>query len=293
MTEDMKKEHIVKRRDVSWIQDENNRNESKFEGPFEFIQSADCQYGLIDAYIKQLKKPGWDEENRLTELLVDEINNMVSKPQFMVICGDLANAYPGDPVRQDQVRDFKRIFGKLNPQVELLCVCGNHDIGNEPTESGLAEYKRDFGDDYYYFVLNGVLFIVINSQFYESRRLMQDYAGEQDRWLETLLAECKNFKYSIVFQHIPWFLAEPQEDDEYFNINKDIRLHWLDKFVRAGVSKIMCGHYHRNAGGWYKGMEQVVTSAIGGQLGADKSGYRMVRVGHDSIEHTYHDIKNQ
>jgi len=61
----------------------------------------------------------------------------------------------------------------------------------------------------------------------------------------------------------------------------------LEKFHSAGVRKIFCGHYHRNAGGSYKSMEEVVTSAIGLALGTDKSGARLVRVTENDIEHQY------
>jgi hypothetical protein len=61
----------------------------------------------------------------------------------------------------------------------------------------------------------------------------------------------------------------------------------LEKFHSAGVRKIFCGHYHRNAGGSYKSMEQVVTNAIGLSLGTDKSGARLIRVTENDIEHQY------
>jgi len=61
----------------------------------------------------------------------------------------------------------------------------------------------------------------------------------------------------------------------------------LEKFHSAGVRKIFCGHYHRNAGGSYKSMEQIVTNAIGLALGSDKSGIRLVRVTENDIEHEY------
>ena len=54
-----------------------------------------------------------------------------------------------------------------------------------------------------------------------------------------------------------------------------------------GVKRIFCGHYHRNARGSYKSMEQIVTSAIGLQLGTDKAGIRLVRVTEDEIEDQY------
>ena len=55
---------------------------------------------------------------------------------------------------------------------------------------------------------------------------------------------------------------------------------------------IFCGHYHRNAGGFYNGIEQVVTSAIGAQLGNDESGIRIVNVSEDKITHEYVNLEN-
>lgn len=77
------------------------------------------------------------------------------------------------------------------------------------------------------------------------------------------------------------------EEKDYFNIELNTRLAMLEKFHSAGVKKIFCGHYHRNAGGMYKSMEEIVTSAIGLQLGSDRSGVRLVRVTETDIEHQY------
>ena len=263
-------------------------NEEQWTGAFYFIQAADTQFGMIDNYLKKLENPKWDEEIRLSELLVEKCNKLQPKPIFMVVCGDLTDAWPGTQMRKQQVYDFKRIFSQLDQSIPLVCVCGNHDIGNEPTLESLSEYRQDFGDDYYYFIKMGVLFIVLNSQFYQHRANLEDYARGQDIWLDQILDKCKEFKYSIVFEHIPWFLQRPDEEDEYFNIDKSTRLHWLKKFKDAGVSKIMCGHYHRNAGGWYENIELVVTSAVGAQLGSDKSGIRLVRMLETGIEHKYY-----
>mgnify|MGYP002384752904 FL=1 len=66
----------------------------------------------------------------------------------------------------------------------------------------------------------------------------------------------------------------------------------LEKFSKAGVKKIFCGHYHRNAGGFYKSIEEIVTSAIGLSLGEQKSGLRLVRVTEDDITHQYFETEN-
>lgn len=264
------------------------KNRSTWSGAFYFIQAADSQLGMIDSYVHKRTEPGWKEEIELCEQLVSICNRMEPRPLFMIICGDLVDSRPASEVGTKQVADFKRIFAKLDQRIPLVCVCGNHDIGNEPTVQTVNEYRQTFGDDYYYFTRFDILFIVINSQFYQHREFVEEKAREQDEWLEEMLSKCKLFKYSFVFEHIPWFLNNPDEEDDYFNIRKEIRLTWLRKFKEAGVTKIMCGHYHRNAGGWFEDMELVVTSAIGAQCGSDRSGVRIVRVLENSIEHKYY-----
>ena len=96
--------------------------------------------------------------------------------------------------------------------------------------------------------------------------------------------------HTVVFQHIPWFLKEPDEDKDYFNIEHTLRKKMLNKFHDGGVRKIFCGHYHRNAGGWFKDLEVVVTSAIGCMLGDDPHGMRIVNVNMSGITHKYHSL---
>ena len=281
--------------------------EPKIIEPFYFIQAADSQFGLIDRFLKKLPKACWDDEIALSESLVAACNKLKPKPKFMIICGDLVDSYPYrvDPMkderpypldhelREKQLKDFIRIFSKLNIDIPLVCLCGNHDIGDEPTLETVNSYKRIFGEDYFYFILNDVLFIVLNSQFYKHRAFVEDYAQKQDAWLNEILTKCKSFKTAIVFQHIPWFLAKPDEDEDYFNIEPKTRAVWLDKLKDAVVKKVMCGHYHRNAGGWHGDMELVVTSAIGAQIGPDLSGARLVSVLQDgSVKHHYYAIED-
>ena len=147
-----------------------------------------------------------------------------------------------------------------------MCVCGNHDVGDFPTRQSIQRYVDHFGDDYFDFYCSGVHCIVLNSQFYAHSANVEDLKAEHERWLDGVLKEEKA-KHVIVFQHIPWFLNQGDEGKEYFNIEPNLRLKMLEKFLDAGVRKIFCGHYHRNAGGFYKSIELIVTSAIGLQIG--------------------------
>ena len=46
-------------------------------------------------------------------------------------------------------------------------------------------------------------------------------------------------KHVLVFQHIPLYLKTPDEDDDYFNLHKDVRLRLLEKFKAAGKEPLI------------------------------------------------------
>ena len=94
-----------------------------------------------------------------------------------------------------------------------------------------------FGDDYFSFWVGGVLFLVLNSQFYENPCDVQIAAEEQDKWLDVQLMSIteNKAKYVIIFQHIPWFLKDVDEDKEYSNLPLELRKTYLEKFQTAGM----------------------------------------------------------
>ena len=106
------------------------------------------------------------------------------------------------------------------------------------------------------------------------------------------LAKKMNYKHCIMLQHIPWFLHDPDEAEDYFNIEPKTRKKLLTYFKKAGIKHAFAGHYHRNAGGWDGEFEMTVTSAIGCQIGDDLSGMRIVRVFENNIDHKYYDFHN-
>ncbi|XP_076329046.1 serine/threonine-protein phosphatase CPPED1-like isoform X2 [Tachypleus tridentatus] len=206
----------------------------------------------------------------------------------------LFNLYEGTALRKPQEIDFKKVFSELDPEIPLVCVCGNHDIGDTPTPDSIKSYKNTFGDDYFSFWCGGMMCIVLNSQYFQDPSMVLDNAREQEIWLEEQLSLAKlgAFQHVVVFQHIPWFLFKPDEEKEYFNIDKDLRIKMLKKLQEAGVKIIFCGHYHRNAGGSYENLEVVTTSAVGAQLGTDKSGMRIIRVFSETIKHDYYALED-
>lgn len=215
---------------------------------------------------------------------------MRPKPKFLVICGDLVDAMPGWKDRDAQVKDLKDILKNLDNEIPLVCVCGNHDVGDKPTVDSVQLYRGDFGPDFFTFEVSGVLMIVLNSQYYMEHSQVTHLYEEQNQWLDSVLSSASGFAYKhvVVFQHIPWFLNNADEEkDPYFNIEPVERNRMLNKLYDGGIRYIFCGHYHRNTGGKFKDLELVVTSAIGAQLGSDKSGFRVVKVHEDKISHEY------
>jgi len=283
-------------------QDFSAETQAKWNRDFFFIQAADTQLGLMYNFGSDgsdgtpYPESKWETEIELCKASVEILNGMNPKPEFFIVCGDLVDAF-GDKfpeIRQRQEKDLKEIYSKLTPEIPMICVCGNHDIGNSPTEETINAYKTSFGDDYFTFYKNGCCFIVLNSQFYEDASNVPELYKKHESWLESELAAAaeRGVAHIVVFQHIPWFVDKADEEKFYFNVEKDLRMKKLEQFYKAGVRKIFCGHYHRNAGGFFKDLEVVVTSAIGCQIGPDEHGMRVVKVRRDALEHQYHPLDN-
>ncbi|CAG7832420.1 unnamed protein product [Allacma fusca] len=264
--------------------------EADWKGPFTFIQMADPQFGLIEKFILKKEIPHWDEEMALTSAAIQCINKMRPKPRFVVICGDMLDAHPNKPdeikVREEQYEDFVDVFQQLDPEIPLICVCGNHDICDEPTPLSYIIYKKQFGPDFFSFRVGGVKFVVVNSQYFKKPQCLPKRTEKQLEFLKNI--HDTTAQHLVVFQHIPFFVDHPNEEEvSYLNIEKENRFQIMDILDQQGVKYIFCGHYHRNGGGRYKNFEQVVTSALGGPFGDDPSGFRICHVTEHGIFHQY------
>jgi len=99
------------------------------------------------------KNISWETERVYSRSAIAVINRL--KPVFVVVCGDLVNAYPvfdtshpnypsnTDPIFDAQVHDFKEDYSLIDPSVMLVCVCGNHDVGNSPNSLSIQNFIRE------------------------------------------------------------------------------------------------------------------------------------------------------
>ena len=245
---------------------------------FFFVQLADTQFGAATGDKDFL------QETSNYEFAVANINRI--KPAFVVICGDLINK-TGDPV---QTAEYYRVTAMIDRSIPVYPVPGNHDVGNAPTQETLAYYREHFGADYYSFRQGSLYGIVLDSSLISAPDRVRDEAAKQEEWLKTELTKARdsNASHIVVFQHHPWFLEEPTEAGQYFNIPKPQRERYLDILKKAGVRYVFAGHYHRNAYGRDGNLEMITNGPVGRPLGNDPSGIRIVTVFPDRLEHQYY-----
>ncbi|XP_077305040.1 serine/threonine-protein phosphatase CPPED1 isoform X4 [Lithobates pipiens] len=224
----------------------NADEESEWTGPFYFIQGADPQLGLMKSWaIGNCDFGGdeWNDEVMLTEKAVEAINNLEPKPKFFVLCGDLVHSMPATEWKPAQERDLKTALLKINHDIPLVFVSGNHDLGNAPTSKTIQDFSNNWGDDYFSFWVGGVFFLVLNSQLMCDASKCPELKENQERWLadQLAVAQQRQYKRVIIFQHIPLFLQNPDEDNTYFNLEKSRRQELLEKFHKADTTIVHHG----------------------------------------------------
>ena len=245
-----------------------------------FIQMSDPQFGMYT------KDAGFAQETANFEFAIAAANRLM--PAFVVITGDLINK-AGDPA---QAAEYKRIAAKLNPKIKLYSVAGNHDVGNQPTAESLAQYRERFGADYYSFRVGDIAGVVLNSNLEKGTEKVPEEAAKMDAWFRNELERAKlsGAKHIIVFQHISFFLRDPNEADEYSNIPKATRERYLRLLHEYGVEQVFAGHYHRNELGRDGDLEMVTSGPVGMPLEGGKSGFRVVTVKDGTVTHKFYDF---
>ena len=248
--------------------------------PPTFIQMSDPQFGMYTA------NKSFDHETLNFEFAIGTANRL--KPAFVVITGDLIN----EGTNAAQTAEYKRIAAKLNPAIKLYSAPGNHDVGNEPTKESLARYRERMGPDYYTFRSGDLEGIVLNSNLEKGAGKVPDEAAKMEAWLKTQLEEAQRagVKQIIVFQHIPFFLKEPDEADQYFNIPKDVRARYLAILHRYGVKQVFAGHLHHNSEGKDGDLEMFTTGPVGLPLEGGKSGMRLVVAKDGGVVQKFYDF---
>ncbi|MFP5330914.1 MAG: metallophosphoesterase [Acidimicrobiia bacterium] len=218
------------------------------------------------------------------ERAVGMINRI--RPAFMLIGGDLID----DPNSDDQTEEFLRITRTVDPEIEVRLVPGNHDIAPDsvvPTFESIARYRERFGPDYYSFVHDRTLFVVMNTTVIDHPERVASEWDAQFEFLSGELTAGRDVDHVVLVGHHPLFLHREDEADMYWNLPRERRSPILGLARAAGVRLGLAGHWHRNHQATSDGFTQVISGPVGYPLGDDPSGFRTVTVGSEEITHEY------
>ena len=182
-----------------------------------FIITADTQYGiLMDGFA--MNSPNWSQEIEISRKCVEQINAMEGdeRPLFVCVCGDLVDTessfsgaiaswkkvmkgWERNLVFAQQVNDFKRVWAGLHPDIALVCLCGNHDVGNRPTKASIEHWTSSFGDEYLSFWANGTFNLCMNNCLFSNPNGAMDMFDEQVKWMEEKLAYARENDATHIF----------------------------------------------------------------------------------------------
>ncbi|CAL8093319.1 unnamed protein product [Calicophoron daubneyi] len=170
-----------------------------------FVILSDPQLGLLENYVEQRPVPyHWDRDLDGVNRAIRLINRLRPKPSFVMVTGDMVHGKPGCSMRQPQTKDILEAFAKLDSNIKLFVLPGNHDLDDSPTSDSLRDYTESWGDDYYSFKMSQTKFLVLNSQYlFDDSKCTQESA-EFHRWLDLELETLKREEEQrpIVFQGI-------------------------------------------------------------------------------------------
>ncbi len=246
--------------------------------PFHFLMLADTQLGMYAA------DKNFVRETANFEFAVATVNRL--KPGFVIFLGDLVNK-PGDA---EQIREFKRIAGKIDRSIPIYYVSGNHDVGREPTPETLAAYREQFGRDYYGFRAGPIYGIVLNSTvIHTPKHVESEYRAQMD-WLKGELERAKQSgaQHVVIFQHHPYFINNAQEPEQFGNIPPERRKPFLDLLHQYHIQYVFAGHVHQSSVGKDGDLEMTVSGPVAMPFGEEGSGIRMAEVTPEGINHRYY-----
>jgi serine/threonine-protein phosphatase CPPED1 len=245
--------------------------------PFYFMMVTDPQLGMYT------NNKDFVQETANFEFAVATVNRL--KPAFLVVLGDMVNK-TGDA---EQIKEYLRIYKKLDASIPVYLVAGNHDVGHNPTPETLAAYRKTFGRDYYSFRAGPIYGIVLDTTLISEPKNVTSEYEDQLSWLKKELetAKASGAPHIVVFQHHPYFVNDGKEPDQSFNLPGERRKPILDLLHSYGVHYVFAGHTHKNYVAKDDDLEMVASAPVGMQFGEDGSGIRLAAVTLSGIRHQY------
>lgn len=245
--------------------------------PFYFIHYSDPQIGRNAQTVPYCS------------LAVNQIGQMSPAPNFVLVCGDMAD----DPTNQSIVQSQWRICDSLFDLLPMpkYYAPGNNDLGyaNEGcwTPSQLALYRGFWGPDYYAFSRDSCYFICLNSTLLDtySGHACYSYSLEQDSFMRATFASIQPHEYKnlFLFFHFPLFIAYPTEDNSGSNVDRPRRDTILADLDEYRVTSVLTGHLHTDLMNFYR-PSLLMSGLATCETSIGSCGYRAVKVFENGLE---------
>lgn len=166
------------------------------------------------------------------------------QPAFIMSVGDLIDGVDADKTGAATLleKQWDEFMTYLEPlKTPFVFVPGNHDM-----RVGIQEetWARRFGPSYYSFTYRDVLFVVLDSNNYDEA---------QFAWLESMLAENRDVRWTYVFQHHPYWISDRPKWGPVAKLLSD-----REKLTVFG------GHIHNYAYTSHGNIQYVTLSTTGG-----------------------------
>ena len=245
------------------------------EKPF-FIQVSDPQLGFINF------SEDFSPEVPLMGKMVEKINTL--NPEFVVFTGDLVH-WRTNTAALDA---FDSLTNLINENITVYYLPGNHDVGNEALKEDVDKFVQRYGSDRFVHRSKEYTVIGFNSSVVKAQTKAE---GAEYEWLREQLQNADPKKPIIVAAHYPIFVKTPDEEETYENLPIPMREKYMALFEEYGVDTYIAGHQHLCICLEHNGIDYIIASALGRQLGQDKSGYTTITIDGEKPQVVYTPIE--
>lgn len=202
---------------------------------------CDPQFGFRSAgETEEAYKADWARTRRMFADI------RAAAPDCVALTGDLTH----------KVGAFRRDWPALRAEIDLPLAAapGNHDIREPLKRKDVDDWRAVFGPDYGSFDVRGWRVLWDNTQYYRFTDETAAVTAER-KWLEGALADLKaSGRPGVFVTHIPPFVKDADEPDNWENIGSFARKGLLEALDGAGVKFWFAGHLHRTAERKWRGM---------------------------------------
>jgi len=178
------------------------------------------------------------------------------QPAFVMSVGDLIEGYTEDRAQLTREWDeFQSFVGRL--QMPFFYVPGNHDMSNRVMAD---EWRARFGPTFYHFRYKNTLFVALNSELFgmvhdpDTPLPGPETQAQQMAWLERVLAENRDVRWTLVFVHQPLW------------DKKQVPPDWgrVEQWLSGRPHTVFAGHFHRYTSHLRNGANYITLATTGG-----------------------------